>query len=173
MQKQEKEIVIIGLDLSLTSTGIALVNKSGEVIAFDNLPTKEKDFKCDEERFYFIASKIVDICKAYNVSHVAIEDSFNGVNPKVGKRLARLYGAVVCLLYENNFTLIYTYIPASWRKIVMGCGNKTKEGTYKYVCENIIDIGIPFSEKGKNKCDDMCDAICIATCLWRKINKVK
>lgn len=169
-----KEKVIIGLDLSLNSTGICVMNgENGEVVAYDNLPTKEKDFKSDEERFTHIARCIITIAKEYNVTHVAIEDSFNGTNPKVGKKLARLYGAVACMLYDNGFTLIYSYLPASWRKSVMGVGNKSKEGTYKWVCENIIDIGIPFSEKGKNKCDDICDSICIAYCLYKKLNKNK
>lgn len=170
--QENKEKVIIGLDLSLASTGICIMNgDTGEVICYDNLPTKEKDFKSDEHRFHYIASCIVEICKAYQVTHVSVEDSFNGVNPKVGKKLARLYGAVACMLYENGFTLIYSYIPASWRKSVCGAGNKTKEGVYNYVCKNIIDIGIPFAEKGKNKCDDICDAICIAFCLYKKLNK--
>ena len=143
--QNEKKKIIVGLDLSLASSGICIMNgDTGEVIAYDNLPTKEKDFRSDEHRFYYIANCIVDICKNYHVTHVAIEDSFNGVNPKVGKKLARLYGAVACMLYENGFTLIYSYIPASWRKSVCGAGNKTKEGVYNYVCKNIIDIGIPF-----------------------------
>lgn len=111
------------------------------------------------------------ICKAYNVTHISLEDSFNGTNPKVGKRLARLYGSVTCLLYENGFTLLYCYTPASWRKTVCGNGKKSKLGVYNYVCENIVDIGMPFAEKGKDKCDDMVEAIAIAFCLYKKLNK--
>lgn len=167
-----KEKIILGLDLSLQSSGLAIIHgDTGEVIAYDNLPTKDKDFKCDEHRFYFIANNIIKICHSYEVTHIAIEDSFNGVNPKIGKKLARLYGAVTCLLYDNNFNLIYSYLPAQWKKEVCGHGSKTKEGVYNYVCNNIIDIEIPFSDKGKNKCDDICDAICIAYCLYKRINK--
>ncbi len=172
-----KEKIIMGIDGSLTSTGIAILNgENGEVIAYDNIPIKSKDFKGDEIlKIHHIAKTVLEIAKTYNVTHIAIENSFVGINSRTGLTLARLYGAITSFLIENGFTLIYTYTPNQWRKIAMNCGNKSKEGTYEWLINYLVskeEFG-EFCTKGKEKNDDLVDAIVLAYALYKKINNIK
>ena len=166
--------VIMGIDGSLVSSGLAILNgDTGEIIAYDNIPIKPKDCNGDEIlKIHYIAKSIIDIAKAYNVTHVAIENSYVGVNSRTGLTLARLYGAITSFLIENDIRLIYTYTPSQWRKISMSVGNKSKEGTYEWLCDHLISKE-EFGElctKGKNKNDDMMDAIVMAYALYKKLN---
>ena len=112
----QKEKIIMGIDGSLVSSGIAILNgDNGEVIAYDNLPIKSKDFNGEEIlKIHYIAKTIVEIAKAYNVTHVAIENSYVGANSRTGLTLARLYGAitsfliVILLLLLLLFTKLYS-----------------------------------------------------------------
>ena len=173
----QKEKIIMGIDGSLVSSGIAILNgDNGEVIAYDNLPIKPKDFNGEEIlKIHHIAKTIVEIAKAYNVTHVAIENSYVGANSRTGLTLARLYGAITSFLIENGITLIYTYTPSQWRKLAMKVGNKSKEGTYEWLCEYLIpkeEFG-EFCTKGKEKNDDMVDAIVMGYALYKKLNNIK
>ena len=171
----EKEKIILGIDPSLQSSGIAVINgETGEVINYGNLPIKPKDLNGDEIlKIHYIATTILKIAKEYNVTHVAIENSYVGVNSRTGLTLARLYGAITSFLIENDIRLIYTYTPSNWRKIATGIGNKTKEGMYDWVCNHMVskeELG-EFCTKGKNKNDDICDALGIAYALYKRLNK--
>lgn len=169
----QKEKIIMGIDGSITSTGVSILNgDNGEIIAYDNIPIKSKDFKSDEMlKIHHISSIITELAKAYNVTHIAIEDSYIGGGKKVGITLARLYGGITTMLIENGFTLIYTYTANQWRKISMNVGNKSKEGTFKWVCENVVDLG-EFKSSGVGKNEDISDSIGIAYALYKKLNKL-
>lgn len=172
--------MILGIDGSVKSTGVALVDgESGEVIAYDLITTKPKDFDGREDmKIHHIATTIVEICKQYNVTHIAIENSYVSANSRSGNNrtsitLARLHGGLSTLLIENGFTLIYDYMPSSWRKVVTGHGNKSKEGAGKWIRMNVIDIGEYSDKSNKDKTSDMYDAIGLATCLYKKLNNIK
>lgn len=174
MQKQKKKI-ILGIDASITSTGLAIINgETGEVIAYDRLPIKTKDFDGDEmKKIQYIAHTCLELCQSYEVTHIGIEDSYVGKYQGTGKQLARLYGGIVTLLRENGYTLIYTYQPSNWRKILTGVG-KSKEGAFNWVREHIIDIGeYNDNDKSKDKNSDMGDAIGIAYTVYKKLNEKK
>lgn len=170
-----KEKIILGIDGSISSTGLALLNgETGEVIEYDRLPIKPKDFNGDEmKKIQYIAHTCVEICKEYNVTHIAIEDSYVGSYQGVGKQLARLYGGIVTMLLENGFTLIYSYTPSNWRKTATGYG-KSKEGAFKWLSENVIDLG-EYNDKAnsKDKNSDIMDAVGIAYALYKKLNRIK
>ena len=61
----EKEKIIIGIDPSLQSSGIAVINgETGEVINYGNLPIKPKDLNGDEIlKIHYIATTILKILK--------------------------------------------------------------------------------------------------------------
>ena len=147
--------------------------EDGNIIAYDNIPLKPKDCKGDEIlKIHYIASVIVNIAKEYKVTHISVENSYMGSNSRTAISLSRLYGGVTTLLIENGFELIYTYVPSTWRKEVTGVGNKTKEGCYNWLINNLIskeEFG-EFAEKGKDKNDDIVDAILIGYCLYKKLN---
>ena len=171
--QNEKKKIIMSLDLSIQSTGVAIIDgDNAEVIAYDNIPIGSKEFNGDEmKKIIHIAETVLSIANGYEVTHIAIEDSY--VDKKyqgTGKTLARLFGAVYITLYINGYTLIYTYTPSQWKKITTGIGNKSKEGTHKWVCDNMVDLG-EFHSRGKKKNDDIADALGLAYCLYKKLNK--
>ena len=47
----EKKKIILGIDASIKSSGLAILDgETGEVIAYDRLPIKTKDFNSDENK---------------------------------------------------------------------------------------------------------------------------
>lgn len=56
----EKKKIILGIDASIKSSGLAILDgETGEVIAYDRLPIKTKDFNGDENKKYNILHILV------------------------------------------------------------------------------------------------------------------
>lgn len=165
---------ILGIDASLSSTGICLMDAdTGEPLKYDRIPIKPKQFDGREDKkIHYIATVITNICKEYDVGYIAIENSYVSINGRTGITLSRLHGGITTMLIENGFTLIYDYVPSSWRKTVTGVGNKTKLGVFNWICDNLVDLG-EFHDRGKDKNDDIADSIGIAYCLYLKLNSNK
>lgn len=170
----EKKKIILGIDASIKSSGLAILDgETGEIIAYDRLPIKTKDFNGDEnKKIQYIAHTCLELCKAYNVTHISIEDNYIGKHQGTGKTLAKLQGGIITLLLENGYNLIYTYSPSQWRKIVTGTG-KSKEGAFKWLRKNVIDLGEYNDRDNKDKNSDLMDSIGIALCLYKKLNNIK
>lgn len=169
-------MIILGLDLSLSSTGYSIIDYNENVLAYGviNTTTKNNDF----ERMYIIANKIDELIQKYNVTIVCLENSFFGSNPNTGIKLARLMGAVSYICVENNL-LIELITPAQGRKILMNNGKAKKEEVANFIKENYIDIG-EYSDKtiktkGIQKTSDMYDSMAVGFAFIKKwkLNKDK
>lgn len=132
---------LLGLDLSLTSSGYAHNFKYGTIT------TKEKAAK----RLYIISSEIINICIQNNIEAVIIEGySFASRNSQAHS-IGELGGCVRMRLWENKIP--YIEVPPTVRaKFATGKGNASKNEVISSVSAM---TGIIFQGSGA---DDMCDA---------------
>ena len=134
-------MTIMGLDLSLTSTGYS-INSDTSVIT-----SKSKGAK----RLFEISSTIVELCLEYGVTIVIIEGySFASRNSQAHS-IGELGGAVRMRLWENNIPFVD--VPPTCRaKFATGRGNANKN---EVVSSISAKTGIIWSGAGA---DDRCDA---------------
>jgi Holliday junction resolvasome RuvABC endonuclease subunit len=132
---------LIGLDLSLTSTGISINEQTSTV----NTKTR------GAERLHIISSEIINKCLEFNVYCAVIEGySFASRNSQAHS-IGELGGAVRMRLWENGIPFVD--VPPTCRaKFATGKGNAGKGEVISSVSAK---TGIIFSGAGG---DDECDA---------------
>lgn len=132
---------LIGLDLSLTSTGVS-VNGDTQVLS-----VKEKG----AERLSLISNKILEICISEKISCALIEGySFSSRNSQAHS-IGELGGCVRMRLWENGISFVD--IPPTCRaKFATGKGNASKGEVISAISAKTGKI---FSGAGGN---DECDA---------------
>lgn len=160
-------MVIIGLDLSLSSTGYSIINCKGEILTYGVISTTTKDN--DYIRVYKIASRIKELIKEYEVDVAVLENSFFGKNPNTGLKLARLAGAVFYICIESNIE-IEMLAPTTTRKILLGDGKAKKESVAKFIQDSYINIGKYSDKAGKNKTSDIYDSLCLGLAYLKRYN---
>lgn len=134
-------MTIIGVDLSLTSTGFCVSDSCGVI----KTPTK------GAERLSLISNNILSLVQEHGCNLVAIEGySFASRNSQAHS-IGELGGAVRMRLWENG--ILYVDIPPTCRaKFATGRGNAAKTEVMSAVSAR---TGLVFSGSGA---DDMCDA---------------
>lgn len=110
-------MVICGLDLSTTSSGISII-KDGKLIYNNNiLQNKTIDIY---DRIYNMQIEISKILKKYNVDCVAIEDvalNASTRNLDTAKKLLLLVGGIIAICNAYKIAW-YLFMPTSWRHSV-------------------------------------------------------
>lgn len=136
-----RNIGFIGLDLSLTSTGISVDGFTSVITVNSKGP----------ERLSAISKKILDLVTAHRADIAIIEGySFASRNSQAHS-IGELGGAVRLRLWENNIPFV-EIPPTSRAKFATGRGNAAKTEVMSAVSAR---TGIAWSGKGA---DDMCDA---------------
>lgn len=133
---------LIGIDLSLTSSGISIGGKT-QVINSSSLR--------GAERLHSVSNKILTICKEQNIKCAIIEGySFASRNSQAHS-IGELGGCVRMRLWENSIP--YVEIPPTSRaKFATGRGNAGKTEVISAISAK---TGLHFSGSGA---DDECDA---------------
>lgn len=139
----------VGLDLSLTSTGICVMDENGTILFEEVLNTPKK--KIDGlERLKFIRESVSEAIKNYSVSIANIENYSFGSRGRATFSLGELGGVVRLLLFDLGVTIIETS-PSQLKKFATGRGNSDKldvvmsiEKNYgiKYLDDNAADAFI-------------------------------
>lgn len=159
--------MILSLDASLSSTGYCVMNQENEeLVEIGKISTSPKK-QTEEERIFTIVSKIDEVIKQYNVTHVAIENQFLHKNPKTTMQLSRLRGALDYVIMANGCSIEHIQ-PSSVRKLIMDNGNADKEEVARFIQDKykddskVIDLGEFCDRTCKAKNSDIYDAIAIA-----------
>lgn len=154
----------MGLDLSLTSTGIEVLDSLGSRV-YGGLVGKElkKATERDRvERLVLIANTIIGLVKEHDVRHVAIE-GYAYSKKYGGEKLAELHGVVKTQLYLACGLIAEPVSPRKARRVVFGQG---KGGIKKKMVQPLLEQRGIFIENG-----DQRDAYVVARYkLWRAAN---
>jgi Holliday junction resolvasome RuvABC endonuclease subunit len=147
---------IMGLDLSLTSTGYSINGETGTIA----VSTK------NSERLYDIREDITNIIKSHNVDAVIIEGYAFSARNSQSHKIGELGGVVRLALYEMNIP--YVEIPPTCRaKFATGKGNSAKTEVISAVSAR---TGIFWIGKGA---DDMCDAWLLEQMALTKLGRTQ
>lgn len=132
---------LVGLDLSLTSTGVSI---AGETFV---ISTKFRE----AERLSFISTTILDLCLERKISCAIIESYAFASRVSRAHSIGELGGCVRMKLWENDIK--YVDVPPTCRaKFATGKGNSSKNDVMSAISAK---TGIVFAGSGS---DDMCDA---------------
>lgn len=104
----------LGIDPSTTRTGIAIVDENKKVFYVNDMKGRADD----PAFFYCLFEELDNLFNRFDISAIAIEDQFFGVNPDTLKKVSRISGVGIVLAGQENVPC-YMQIPSAWRKYWM------------------------------------------------------
>lgn len=162
----------LGLDISVSSTGISVISSEG--IWLGNLSMHHNDrgdnFDMTRRRLYFKSQLGELLSSITNLQTVVVEDIFSGGNPKTFEQLANLNRVVDEIIFESGSNINIVRIQSRvWKKWIRGQiqdrGGIIRDGG-KYlndkvlVRESLRAMGFDVESLGKGKSlQDRCDAL--------------
>ena len=152
---QWNDEVIMGVDLSLSNTGIALFSLKGKPLQILSISTSSKQER--GERLREIGEAILDLKNNYNLVEVAVEQGFYRYASST-QSLYQSQGVLLYLLYDIP---CYFYAPSTIKKVVTGKGNASKIKVQEVVSEIFPDLVF----------DDNDQSDAVAVCLAHMIKK--
>lgn len=171
--KFKKELIIIkllGIDLSLASTGISIF-EDDKLIHYEKIVTKKDKFENEDLRMNYVGNKIEQIINEYQIDTIVCENQFTSMNSQTILTLRKLMGVISRVAYEHNIIPTY-YLPSTWRSILninKGKSKDKKQLAYEYLLNEGINIG-EFKTTGKDKNDDLVDSIAIGIAYLKDNN---
>lgn len=115
---------VLGLDLSLTSTGVVVWD--GTVVGFANPKTKAPDNQSDQKRIDTIVQEVVATITAYDPTDIWIENHAFGASVGGDTRPHEVSGVIKYVLWKRarDFRLVS---PLTVKKFATGYGKASKE----------------------------------------------
>lgn len=127
---------IIGLDLSITSTGYCIMDDKKEAVDYGTIKTIPKDFSSDIERFDKIATGIFDKVAEYDCRAAFIENYAYAARNNL-TRLGELTGIIkhdfFCTWRIKPSEELFVISPSTLKKYVIGTGKGDKNVILKYI----------------------------------------
>jgi len=150
----------IGIDPSLTATGIVIVNSSCETVKQHLIHTEADCYICPQQRLQDIMTDLITIIKDYNIGIVNIEGlSYNSTSTSFQERCG-LYFMITTYFFNKDINFIITP-PRSLKKLIAGNGNASKE--------QMIEVVQGKYNQNMNNDDNLCDAYGLARVGWETI----
>ena len=150
-------MVVLGLDLSLNSSGYAVVNGYDVLTLGRIAQSNNDDTPAKLNRIYQTLDEIILI---YKPEVVVIEHAFVGRNAKTHQLLSMVHGVVQLLIHK--YQLLYVYVTPREIKKALGDVKADKN----YIGRTVRQLfNIPLDVEGilerEKKQDDMTDALAI------------
>lgn len=126
---------ILGIDQSLTSSGITISLRNGEEILFEVIETKKTDDPYHVfRRSKTISDRIMEIVKEHSIDKVVLEGLGFASKGDQTRNLGILQGQIVISLLEAGYepTIVP---PTTLKKFATGKGNAPKEDVFESVGE--------------------------------------
>lgn len=155
---RKRKNITLGLDLSLNSTGFAVLKDSEYVCSGTIVPSKSITHA---EKLCYIEETVGNVVDGYQPDSIVLENIYVKRNVKVFKILAMVHGVVIKRLLESGFPEPIQYTALEARKIV-GTG-KSKEEAFDFI-NNKFELNFVFER------NDETDAILLA--LAGYINRI-
>jgi len=162
---------VLGIDLSLTSTGLVSlpgdwVSEAGldwSGVRFHRLGQGLRKSAAERERvgrLEVLSKGIVDVARAWEVSHVVLEEYAFSAQPAQARAVAELGGVVKWRLQQIGLSL-RVVSPASARKTLLG--KLPRKDAKLAVQLRCAQLGVPWKDvKVSHGYGDICDAFVVA-----------
>jgi Holliday junction resolvasome RuvABC endonuclease subunit len=169
---------ILGIDMSLTSPGIALYNEEtaewqlrcfanrnreenivyGPLVVWNRLQSSSVDI----ERYIHIIDQIMSYVKDKNITRIVLEGYAYAANSAHSAKLHEITGILKYTLTRHFPLAKWTiFAPTSWRKIVHGNGHASKQSAIDHVQASVADIPAALGISSGSPLTDICDAVCL------------
>jgi crossover junction endodeoxyribonuclease RuvC len=154
-----KEIFVLGLDVSMNSTGWAVLGVKGQTVRLvDSGIIKANTKQPHGKRLRNQRETFKKIIEKYRPNYVAREAGFSR-HIKATQTLFKAYGVADEFFAEDD---LVEYAAATIKKVVTGKGRATKEEV-----ESAIRVLLNLPDSFEFKSDDESDAVAIALTLIR------
>lgn len=139
---RSNDAMFVGLDLSLTGTGLIVLDQDACIIEQRLIKTKKSDFKNEEERFVYIIDQLSFIPNIIRLQKVYIEGPSFASKGQSILQMGALNFLVRVFLYRKDieFKIIP---PKTLKKFHCGFGNTKKEDVIDKVKET---LGVQFDD---------------------------
>ena len=151
--------MLLSLDLSISSPGIAIFSDSGSPELITSLQTSSKDETKD--RLKEIGNFLEEIKNQYKITEVAFERGFTRYN----RSTQTLYEVLGVAMYIFHDYTQFFYAPSTIKKIVTGNGKSDKKIVEEYVLK--MWPTLTFTD------NDQSDACAVGMCHMIKTGKIK
>lgn len=111
---------IMGIDASLSSTGVVITTFEKEILFLQTIKTTVNT--SIKERILIVHKEIERLIERFNVHLILIENNYSGGSKEVNWIIGIIY-----LIAAKNWIEIKTYAPASIKKAVTGNGKASKK----------------------------------------------
>ena len=170
--------MILGIDVSTSITGFALLDKSGYII--ESSVCDLRKLKTFYSKCIAIKEFIIDLSTRYKIDHIFIEEPFmffnsGGSSAKTMASLQRFNGVVSWMVFEI-FEKLPTHITVAQARKLAGIkvprGKKSKIVVLEHVRETQKDFKVEMTRYGNPKPEtyDRADAYVIAVAGIKKLN---
>ena len=158
MPTSKKQLIILGIDPGLATTGFGLIKTKGQQVKHIKCGTIDTPAKTElSKRLVTIFKKTNELIKKYRPDIVAVEDLFFCKNVKTALQVGHARG-VVLLAAEQNKLPAYEYTPLQVKQAITSYGRAEKSQVQEMV-KIILNL------KTIPKPDDAADALAVAiTC---------
>ena len=140
----------VGIDASLTGTGLVIIDKSCEVLFEELISSSSKDDI--ESRLIDISDRIFSKIEKYKDLTICIEGLSFGSRGQATLDLAGLHFYLRTILFRDKY-LFYVIPPTTLKRYVTG-GGQCQKNLMLLKCYK--KFGVEFSN------DNLCDAYCLA-----------
>ena len=163
MMQRNYKGTVLGLDISLRGTGLAIVKFDQRIptlVMSDRIscPAKLSFFQC----IHAIFARIAEVLSQYHVDSVAIEQTIYVQNYKISHILGAAKGAAIAAIMQHTLPIV-EYEPLRIKQAVTGFGRAGKEQVRKTISA-ILNIK---NDMSYDESDAAAAAICHA---WTTIN---
>lgn len=168
----DNKMVIMGIDISLKSTGIAIIRGHEEIAITSSMgyllkKGEGKIVKNKLIRWFKIWNEVSRLIKEYEVTHVFIEDY--AFSRGQAEFLAELHGVIMSQLYLTHKIIPKKIGIAQWRKFYM---KKVKSYKKPEVVTALRLNHECLSDKKKTS-EDECEAVGIAIAGYRSMTDIE
>ncbi len=149
-------MIVIGVDGSLTCTGVAVIDTDGvpgtERILHTGTVRSKPGRGTDLERYHSIAESVVSVAKQHGATLAGVEQPYMGLNAKTAFALRSLDTIIEAALAQAGLTVVGVNV--SQRSSALGVAGKTKRKPLKDLVVQAVS-----TRYGLNVTHDQADAI--------------
>lgn len=119
---RKKNKYYVGLDLSLTGTGMVAISQDGTILFKTTIKNKLRG----EERLQFIRNEILDMVERFPTARYCVEGYAMGIRTGQSFSIGELGGVIKLLLWEQG-KIFHIVSPTSLKKFILGKGVGDKD----------------------------------------------
>jgi Holliday junction resolvasome RuvABC endonuclease subunit len=127
--------MILGIDISSSSTGWALLENDKDVVLKEYNLIKPAGSMSVSQRLYFFGNEIKKVIEKHNPTEIVIEETVLVRSPGTMRTLASFRGVALFAAYSYQKREVTTYEPPNWKKIIGLKGMAKKPEIQLFICE--------------------------------------